>query len=87
MSSSTALKRNTFRYPQTNHHHEILLHKSSSSSITEDDHDDEVKMLEEPGFTETFKRKNSITNNHNSKKDIGGGPMIQELLQSNMDLK
>lgn len=96
MSSSTALKRpvsNTFH-----HHHEILLNKSSSSSsITGDEDESEVKMLEEiipeNGFCEADKRKNTITNsrhlsmnNHNNKKD-NGGPMIQELLQSNMNLK
>jgi len=100
MSSSTALKHavsKTFRYPQSNYRHEIFLNKSSSSSITEDDDNGEVKMLDETipdnGFIQSNKSINSITNNrhltmnnHNSKKDIGG-PMIQELLQSNMDLK
>jgi hypothetical protein len=95
MSSSTALKRavtNTFHYPQSTHRHEIFLNKSSSSSITEDNHhDNEEKMLDETitenGLIESNKRQNSIrTHRHNSKRDIGG-PMIQELLQSNMDLK
>ncbi len=98
MSSSTALKHdvsNTFHYPQSNHRHEIFLNKSSSSSITEDDN--QVKTLDETihdnRLTEPDKRKNFTTNNrhstmnnHSSKRDIGG-PMIQELLQSNMDLK
>jgi hypothetical protein len=93
MSSSTALKHdvsNTFHYPQSNHRHEIFLNKSSSSSITEDDN--QVKTLDETihdnRLTEPDKRKNrpSTMNNHSSKRDIGG-PMIQELLQSNMDLK
>jgi len=98
MSSSAALKHavsNTLRYPQSNHRHEIFLNKSSSSSITEDDN--EVKVLDETipenGLSESNKRKASTTNarylsmnNHNNKRDIGG-PMIQELLQSNMDLK
>jgi len=98
MSSSTALKHavsNTFRYPQSNHRHEIFLNKSSSSSITEDDN--QVKTPDETihdnGLIEPDKRKNFTTNhrhstmnNRNSKRDIGG-PMIEELLQSNMDLK
>jgi hypothetical protein len=100
MSSSLALKRaasNTCRYPQPNHRHEIYLNKSSSSSITPDDDDGEVKMLDETlpdnGVNESDKRKSSIPNNrpismnnHNHKRDYGG-TMIQELLQSNMDLK
>lgn len=98
MSSSAALKRavsNTFHYPQNAHRHEIFLNKSSSSSITEDEN--EVKMLDETildhGLTQSDKRQNSTKNsrhltmnNYNSKRDVGG-PMIQELLQSNMDLK
>ncbi len=98
MSSSTALKRavtNTFRYPQANHRQEIFLHKSSSSSLTDDDRD--VKMLDETngdnGLTESDKRKRVTTNprhssmnNYNGKGELGG-PMIQELLQSNLDLK
>jgi len=98
MSSSRALKHavsNTFHYPQSNHRHEIFLNKSSSSSITEDDN--QVKTLDETihdnGLNQPDKRKTFTTNNrpstmnnHNSKRDIGG-PMIQELLQSNMDLK
>ncbi|CAF0762814.1 unnamed protein product [Adineta steineri] len=70
---------------------------SASSSITEHEDDDEVKMLDETipenDFHEADKRKKTITNsrhsamnNHNSKTDIGG-PLIQELLQSNMNLK
>jgi len=98
MSSSAALKRavsNTYRYPQTTHRHEIFLNKSSSSSMTEDEN--EVKMLDETiidnGLAESNKRQNSTKNsrhltmnNYNNKRDPGG-PMIQELLQSNMDLK
>jgi hypothetical protein len=100
MSSSIALKRatsNTCRYPQTHHRHEIFLNKSSSSSITEEEDDGEVKMLDETlpdnGLSESDKQKSSIPNNrhismnnHNTKRDYGG-TMIQELLQSNMDLK
>lgn len=95
-----ALKRpvsNTFRYPQSNHRHESSLNKSSSSSITEDEYDGAVKMLDETipenGFSQADNRKNTNTNsrhlsmnNHNNKRDIGG-PVIQELLQSNMNLK
>jgi hypothetical protein len=98
MSSSAALKRavsSTFRYPQSNHRHDIFLNKSSSSSISEDD--GEVKMLDETilenGLGESEKRQTTNTNNrrltmnnHNSKREVGG-PVIQELLQSNMDLK
>ena len=96
MSSSTALKRavaNTFRYPQSDHRHEIFLNKSSSSSNI----DGEVKMPDETipghGLPQSNKHRNSTSNhrhlsmnNPNSKKDIGSS-MIQELLQSNMDLK
>ncbi|CAF4238438.1 unnamed protein product [Rotaria sp. Silwood2] len=100
MSSSTAPKRvlsNTFRYPQSNNRQEIFLHNSSSSSITEDEGNSDVKMFHETipdnGLGETDRRKNTLMNgrhlsmnNHNNKKDTGG-PMIQELIQSNMDLK
>jgi hypothetical protein len=90
MSSSTALKRavaNTFRYPQSNYRHDIFLNKSSSSSITEDNHNGEVKMHDETIPENSTRNNRHLTmNNHNSKRDIGG-PMIQELLQSNMDLK
>ncbi|CAF1256991.1 unnamed protein product [Rotaria magnacalcarata] len=98
MSSSTASKRvisNAFRYPQSNNRHDIFLNNSSSSSITEDEggvktYDDSMPNNE---LGEPDKRKNTLTNGHhssmnnqNSKKDIGA-PMIQELIQSNMDLK
>lgn len=100
MSSSTASKRavsNTFRYPQSNNHHEIFLNNSSSSSITEDEGDGDVKIFHDAildnALAELDKRKNIHTisrhtsmNNQNSKKDIGA-PVIQELIQSNMDLK
>ncbi|CAF4100506.1 unnamed protein product [Rotaria socialis] len=98
MSSSTASKRaisNACRYPQSNNHHDIFLNNSSSSSITEGEGDvktyDDTMPNNELG--EPDKRKNPLTNGHhssmnnqNSKKDIGA-PMIQELIQSNMDLK
>ncbi len=59
--------------------------------MTEDNHDNEEKMLDETltenGLIQSSKRQNSTrTHRQNSKRDIGG-PMIQELLQSNMDLK
>ncbi|UJR35120.1 hypothetical protein I4U23_027891 [Adineta vaga] len=101
MSSTAALKRtipNKIRYPQSNYHHEIFLNKSSSfsssssSSIKEDE--DEMKILDETlpendinKHRSTNSNHRHITmNNHKSKKDIGG-PLIQELLESNMNLK
>ncbi|CAF3799494.1 unnamed protein product [Rotaria sordida] len=100
MSSSTTSKHiapNTLRYPQSNNRQEIFLNNSSSSSITEDEGDGDVKMFDETipdnGLDGTDRRKNTLTNgrhssmnNYSNKKDIGG-PMIQELIQSNMDLK
>ncbi|CAF0751256.1 unnamed protein product [Rotaria sordida] len=85
MSSSTASKHivpNTLRYPQSNN---------------QDEGDGDVKMFDETipdnGLDGIDRRKNTLTNgrhssmnNYNNKKDIGG-PMIQELIQSNMDLK
>lgn len=102
VSSSAALKRNvsnTFRYPQSNNRHEVFLNNSSSSSITEDESTVKGKTIDETlpennnGLGESDKRKNTLVNgrhlsmnNQATKKDIGG-PMIQELIQSNMDLK
>jgi hypothetical protein len=84
------------------HEHSSTNNRSSSSSITGDeDDDDEVRMLDdtipENGIGESDKRKTTVMNsrhltmNNDNKRETNGtsssGPMIQELLQSNMDLK
>ena len=102
MASKRAVA-NTYHNSQSNHRHDIFLNHSSSSSITEveegeEDDDSEVKMLDETiqdnGFDQSNKYLNALTisqrhskmNQQKTKTDIGG-TMIQELLQSNLDLK
>ncbi|CAF0874175.1 unnamed protein product [Adineta ricciae] len=92
MSSTSVLKRaipNTSRYPTSNYHHDIFLAKSSSSSSSskDDDNDDEVKTLDDTiPENESNIRRNPMLNIRPNRKEIGG-PLIQELLQSNMNLK
>ncbi|CAF1463219.1 unnamed protein product [Adineta ricciae] len=92
MSSTSVLKRaipNISRYPTSNYHHDIFLAKSSSSSSLskEDENDDEVKTLDDTlPENESNTRRNPMLNNRLNRKEING-PMIQELLQSNMILK
>lgn len=96
MSSAMALKRavaNTHRHPQLNHRHDIFLQKSSSSSITEgEDEDGELRILDETINENRYlnsspaNHRHSTMNNPKEKKNLGG-TMIQELIQSNLDLK
>ena len=95
-STTAAVKRavaNTFRYPSVHHRtHEIFLDKSSSSSPTADD-DDEVSTLDRTRLIQSDQRQNSSlksrhsTMNHSNSKREMPGTMIEELIQSNMDLK
>ena len=92
MSSSATLKRNiskTFRYSQHNNRHESFLNNSSSSSITEN---------EEKIFNDTILKNRLVQcdqrkirhlpmNNQNNIQNDTSNPMIQELIQSNMNLK
>lgn len=95
--SSSGKRAVSSNYPNTksNHYQEIFLNKSSSSSSSsnddiDDDDDGEMKTLEET-FLDLDQRK-TFTNSHRrstnatNRTDLGT-PMIQELLQSNMDLK
>lgn len=76
----------TFHHPETNHRQEIFLDKSSSSSITEDD--DEVTSLNQNRLIQSDEHENAtLKSRHSNGKKDKGGSMIEELLQSNMDLK
>ena len=87
--SSNGKRAASSNYPPTksNHRQEIFLNKSSSSSSSDVDDDDEVdvKTLEET-LINMDQRKTSSNSNRRHRTDFGT-PMIQELLQSNMDLK
>ena len=90
---------NGYAYSKSSDHREIFLNKSSSSSSLAEDDENEVKTLEDTiveNPIDEFDRRTSPFNDQYQEKinrietnsrDRNGGSMIEQLLQSNMDLK
>lgn len=82
-----------YPYKKSHHRPEIFLNKSSSSSASDENDEDDVKTLDDispdPTYLDMDQRK-TYTNPHrrsSMNRTEFDSPTIQELLQSNMDLK
>jgi hypothetical protein len=99
LSSASAARRLSKPHSRSrgNRRQEVFLSKSSSSSVSDDDDDDDdehdvsgqLTLAHETVHAQMSRPKSHLNNKHRSTTNTRhvGGPMIEELLQSNLELK